>query len=97
MGRNITSFIIVLYFKAIAYAGDIAIAALRIYPQTLSDKLNMALSIVLDWCRDFGLSINPSKTDTMLFTRRYMIPFPFLASVEPGSHLAEVKYIPGNR
>ena len=59
---------------AIADAGDIAIAGLGICPQTLSDKLNLALSSVPNWCIDFGLSINASKTDTILFTRSYKIP-----------------------
>ena len=54
--------------NAIAYADDIAIAA-GVCPQTLSDKLNLALSIVLDWCGVFELS----KTDTILFTRRYKV------------------------
>ena len=57
---------------AIAYANDIAIAASEICPQTLSDNLNSVLSTVMDWCRDFVLSINPSKPDT-IFTRRYKI------------------------
>ena len=70
---------------AIAYADDIAIAASGICPKT-PHSLNLALSIVLDWCRDFGLSINPSKTDTILFTRRYKIPnFSLLAYAGPNS------------
>ena len=58
-----------------------AIAASEICPQTLSDKLNLALSIVLDWCRDLGLPINPSKTDTILFIRSYKIPYFSLPSI----------------
>ena len=53
---------------AIANADDIVIAESGIYPQTLSDKFNLALSIVLDWSRDFGLSINPAKTETVLYS-----------------------------
>lgn len=34
-------------------------------------KLNLALSIVLDWRREFGLFINPTNTDMNIFTRRY--------------------------
>ena len=64
-----------------AYADDIAIAASRICPQTLPDKYNLALSIVLDWCMDIGLSINTSLTDTILFTRRYKIPNFSLSSI----------------
>ena len=51
---------------AIAYANDVAIAA--------SDKLISELSLVLGWCRDFELSINPSKIDGILFSRRHKIP-----------------------
>ena len=58
---------------ATAYTDDIAIAASGICPPRLPDELNLALSIVLDWCREFGLSINSSKTDTIRFFRRYKI------------------------
>ena len=36
---------------------------------TILNLKKLALSIVLDWCRDFGLSINPSKTDVVLFSK----------------------------
>ena len=60
--------------NVVAYADDIAIAASRICTQTLSDRLNLVLSIALDWRGDFVLSINPSKTAAILFTRKYTFP-----------------------
>ena len=58
----------------IAYADDITITTSGICPQMLSDKLNLALSIVLDWYGVFGLSVYHSKTETILFTRSYKVP-----------------------
>ena len=60
--------------NAIDYDDDIAITASGICPQTLPNKLNLVLSIVLDQSGLFGLSINLSKTDTILIIRRYKLP-----------------------
>ena len=73
----------------------ISLSASGICPQALSDILNLALSIVLVWCRDFELSLNPSKTDMILFTRTYRIPDLSHPSIS-GTRLmfsAEVKYL----
>ena len=44
--------------NAIAYANDIGIAESGICPQMLSNKLNLALSIILDLCGVFGYPSN---------------------------------------
>ena len=67
--------------NVINYADDIAITAEGISPQTLFNKLNLALSIVLNWCGIFGLSVNPSKQDRIIFIRRYKAPAFTLPSI----------------
>lgn len=59
-----------------AIDNDITIAASEICLQMLSDKLKLALTIIFRfyWCREFKSTVNPSKTDTIIFTKRYKIP-----------------------
>ena len=67
--------------NAIAYVDDLTIIASEMCPQTLSDKLNLALSIVLNRCRVLRLSVNISKTNTILSTRRYRVKAVTLPSI----------------
>jgi hypothetical protein len=32
--------------------------------------MQVAMKVVEEWCRDVGLSVNPDKTATILFTRK---------------------------
>ena len=41
---------------------------------TISSRMGMALKILCDWCNTSGLSVNPSETELVLFSRRNKIP-----------------------
>ena len=57
-----------------AYADDIAIAFSGRFPQTLCDCMSLKLKKLSDWATKSGLGVNPSKTELVLFTRKYKIP-----------------------
>ena len=65
--------------RGLEHSGNDVIA--YVCPQTLSYKFKLLRSIILVWCRDFGLSINPSKTDTILFIKTHKISDFFLPSI----------------
>ena len=58
----------------VAYADDIAIAISGKFLNTISERLTYCLDILAKWSEDCGLEVNPEKTTTILFTRRYKIP-----------------------
>lgn len=57
-----------------AYADDVAILASSISHSTAVSLIEDALKTVAHWCRGAGLSVNPSKTEVVLFTRKYKVP-----------------------
>ena len=58
----------------VAYADDVAIAVSSKYLDTIRDVMQSALLIVTKWAGKCGLGINPSKTELVLFTKKYKIP-----------------------
>lgn len=56
------------------YVDDHANRATRKYDGTLVELMQNALSVVDNWCNDRGLSVNPDKTELMVFTRRRKLP-----------------------
>jgi ribonuclease HI len=52
------------------YADDIAIIVRGKYPDTLSDIMQTACNDVERWCEEQNLSVNPKKTNFIIFTRK---------------------------
>jgi hypothetical protein len=57
-------------YYTLGYAGDTAILIRRKFPNTVSELLQEALSMVQQWCVRTQLSINPQKMVTVPFTRK---------------------------
>lgn len=53
-----------------AFADDIALGQQGIDLPTICHHMQKSLNIVVNWCDRVGLSINPSKTELILFTLR---------------------------
>ena len=60
--------------KVVAYADDVVMLATGFCTNTISKKLELALSRLSDWANRCGLGVNPSKTELILFTRRKKVP-----------------------
>ena len=60
--------------KTVAYADDVAVVATGKDLNILSEILESALNLLAKWCQGCGLGVNPTKTELVLFTRRYRIP-----------------------
>jgi len=59
--------------KVVAYAEDVAIIFNGKYPKTLCDLMTAKLKILSEWTIANGLGVNLSKTELVLFTKRYII------------------------
>ena len=57
------------YFT-VGYADDIVILTNSLFPSTASELIQGALRVVEGWCNSNHLSINPSKTTVVPFTRK---------------------------
>jgi hypothetical protein len=57
-------------YYAIGYADDMAILINGKFPQTVPEVLQTALGLAQQWCDRTGLSINPSKTVVIPFTKK---------------------------
>lgn len=57
-------------FEVIGFADDIVIIVRGKFDDTISSRMQLALNYTLQWCRQEGLNINPSKTTIVPFTRR---------------------------
>ena len=51
------------------YADDVAVILVGKFKSTLFELIQEAANIVTSWCRRRGLSVNPSKTELVLFTK----------------------------
>ncbi|XP_063634981.1 uncharacterized protein LOC134805639 [Cydia splendana] len=58
------------HFYTIGYADDLAILISGKFASTVCDLTQAALRIVERWCRDFDLSVNPTKTEMVMFTNK---------------------------
>ena len=52
------------------YADDICLLAVGKFPNTVSELMQRALHTVEKWCSRVGLSVNPDKTNLVIFTRK---------------------------
>ena len=57
-------------FDSQGYADDLVIIIKGKHEEVISNLMQNALNLIWDWCTDSGLSINPSKTVIVPFTRR---------------------------
>src|SRR6195952_5575990 len=60
-------------YYAIGYADDICILITGKFENILCSLMQSALKIVEKWCKDTELSVNPFKTEMVLFTRKTKI------------------------
>ena len=56
-----------------AYADEVAIGVFGKYPSTLRDLMQNALGLLAKWTNSCGLSVNPFKTELVLFSRKHKI------------------------
>lgn len=78
-----------------AYADDVAILCRGPHLPTIYERMQNALRIVESWCNENSLSVNPRKTEMILFTRKYKVEnlrAPSLYNVELKLS-SEVKYL----
>lgn len=81
--------------KIVAYADDVVIIISGKHLPTMSDLMQSALKELATWAKQNGLGVNPSKTELVLFTRKYKIP-PFRKPKMDGQELTlsnEAKYL----
>ena len=57
--------------KVVAYADDVVLLIGGKFLQAISDLMELDLAKLSTWARRNGLGVNPSKTELVLFTRRY--------------------------
>ncbi len=65
-------------FEVQGYADDLAIMVRGKFDSTIRDRMMIAMDTVFGWCQEHGLSVNPSKTVLVPFTRKrkpYKDPF----------------------
>jgi ribonuclease HI len=85
-----------LGFYAQGYADDIVILIKGPFSSTVSEKMQIALNSVARWCRLKNLTINPSKTELILFTKNKKLKGQLLQLKlfgETLSYQKEVKYL----
>jgi len=53
------------------YADDVAAIVRDSFLSTFKELMDKALKVIQIWCQAKGLPVNPSKTEAMIFTRKY--------------------------
>lgn len=61
-------------FLVCGYADDLCILTQGFDLATVSSRMQEALRVVENWCGEQHLSVNPRKTEMMLFTNRRKLP-----------------------
>ena len=61
-------------FTVICYADDLCIAVQGFDLETVNSRMQRALHIIEMWCTSQHLSVNPQKTEMVLFTNKKRIP-----------------------
>jgi hypothetical protein len=85
-----------LNFYTQGYADDIVILIKGRFTNIVSEKMQTALNSVARWCRQKNLSINPAKTDVVLFTKNRKLKGPLAKLKLFGQELdykKETKYL----
>nr|XP_022902690.1 uncharacterized protein LOC111415306 [Onthophagus taurus] len=82
-------------FKTVGYADDLTILIRGKYANVLLDRMQEALNLIENWCNKQCLSVNPKKTEMVLFTRKRNIGNPRLPTLAkiPLKLSTEVKYL----
>ena len=57
-----------------AYADDVVLMSSGKFLDVIGDLSTSALKTIQKWARTKGLNVNPNKTETVLFSRKYKIP-----------------------
>jgi hypothetical protein len=81
-------------FETIGFADDLVIMVRGKDDKTISRRLQTALNITWEWCIKEGLSVNPTKTVVIPFTRKHAPTFKALQI--NGTHIelsTETKYL----
>ena len=60
--------------SVVAYADDIVILVSGLFLNTLSERVETALNMMVNWADMSGLGINPAKTELVLFRKGYKTP-----------------------
>lgn len=60
--------------EALGFADDIVVLTKGKHVSTLSELMQRAITIVERWCTRIELTVNPNKTNMVLFTRARKIP-----------------------
>jgi len=58
------------HIHTVGYADDIAVVVSGKFLSTIVDIMKVALKTVEDWCKEEELTVNASKSDAVLFTRK---------------------------
>jgi len=53
------------------YADNVAAIIRGSFLSTLKELMDKVLKIIQNWCQAKGLTVNPSKTEAIIFTRKY--------------------------
>lgn len=61
-------------FYTVAYADDLVILQSGKFESTLCNNAQSGLKLIESWCGEHSLSINPRKTEMVLFTRKRSLP-----------------------
>jgi hypothetical protein len=56
------------------YADDICLLVVGKFPNMVSGLMQWTLLTVETWCNKVGLSVNPDKTELIVFTSRRKLP-----------------------
>ena len=73
--------------KVVAYAGDVVILITGPFPSVMNEIMERTLAKLNRWTQEYGLRLNPKKTELMLFTRKYKPPTFRLPTID-GEQLA---------
>lgn len=58
------------HFFTVGYADDLAILISGHFASVSCNIMRNALRVVEDWCKEYGLTVNPSKTELVMFTNK---------------------------
>ena len=61
-------------FSIVAYADNLVILQTGRFENILCERMQVALRSIEKWCEDHSLSVNPKKTEMVLFTRKRKLP-----------------------
>ncbi|XP_045495601.1 uncharacterized protein LOC123694256 [Colias croceus] len=66
------------YCSVLQYADDIALYASSDNMDVITFRLNSALAYLENWMSDHGLSLSPSKSNVVVFSKKRLIPQPVI-------------------